>query len=130
VFAAAIRSCEQSILPVERDGADGAFDGVVIKLDAAIVDKARQAFRVRQSVADSFGEFALLTDQSKFCPQPRFKGIDEGPTFLPPDGAMFVGTAVTDVLLDGVERGDMFERFADNRRRSAPLTLFGPLPRC
>ena len=27
----------------ERDGSDGAFDGVVVALDAAIVDEARQA---------------------------------------------------------------------------------------
>ena len=56
VLGAAIRACEQSIFPVERDGADGAFDGVVVELDAAIIDEARQAFPARQSVADGFGE--------------------------------------------------------------------------
>ena len=35
----AIGPCEQSIFPVERDG-DGAFDGVVVELDAAVVDEA------------------------------------------------------------------------------------------
>ena len=59
-----------------------------------------------------------MTDQTKFCPQPLFKGIDERLTFLLPDGATFVGAATTDVFLDGVERCDMFERFAGNRRRS------------
>ena len=43
VFGATIRTCEQSIFPIERDGADGAFDSVVVELDAAIVDKERQA---------------------------------------------------------------------------------------
>lgn len=81
MFGAAIRTGEQSIFPVERDGTDGAFDGIVVELDTTIVDKARQAFPARQGVADSFGEFALLTDQAKFCPQPRLKGIDEGPAF-------------------------------------------------
>ena len=38
--------------------------------------------------------------------------------FLLPDGAAFVGAAATDIFLDGVERGGMFERIADNRRRS------------
>ena len=112
VFGASIRPGEQSIFSVERDGSDGAFDGIVVELEATIVDKARQTFPARQSVADSFGELALLTDQSKFSPQPRFKGIDEGLAFLLPGGATFVGTAATDVFLDGVERGDMFERFA------------------
>jgi hypothetical protein len=31
VFGAAIRSREQRIFPVERDGADGAFDGIVVE---------------------------------------------------------------------------------------------------
>ena len=59
MFGAAIRSCEQSILSVERDRADGAFDSVVVELDAAIVDKARQAIPARQGVTDCFGELAL-----------------------------------------------------------------------
>ena len=116
MFGAAIRACEQSIFPVERDGADGALDGVVVEFDAAIVDEARQAFPAQQDVADGFGEFALLTDKTKFCPQPGFEGIDEGTAFLLPDGATFVGAAAPDVLLDGIEPGDMFERFAGNRR--------------
>ena len=102
---------------MHRDGADRAFDGVVVELDAAIVDEARQAFPARQGVADGFGEFALLTDKTEFCPQPGFESIDERSTFLLPDGATFVGAAAADVLLDGVERGDMFERFAGNQRR-------------
>src|SRR5580692_296764 len=110
MLSAAVRPCEQSIFPGERDGADGAFDGVVVELDAAIVDEARQAFPARQGVTDGFSQLALLADQSKFCPQPRFKGIDERLTFLLPDGATFVGAAATDVFLDGVERGDMLER--------------------
>src|SRR5258708_39643181 len=82
VFGATIRTCEQCILPIKRDGADGAFDGVVVELDAAIVYEARQAFPARQGVADGFGEFALLTDKTKFCSQPGFESIDERPTFL------------------------------------------------
>jgi len=41
VFGAAIRAGEQSIFSIERDGADGAFDGILVELDAAIFDKAR-----------------------------------------------------------------------------------------
>ena len=89
MLGTAVRPREQRILSVERDGTDGAFDSVVVDLDAAIVDEARQAFPARQGVTDGFGELALLTDQTKFCPQPRFKGIDEWSTFLLPDGATF-----------------------------------------
>jgi hypothetical protein len=44
VFGAIIRTCEQSIFSVKRDGTDGAFDSAVVELDAAIVDEACQAF--------------------------------------------------------------------------------------
>ena len=47
MFGAAVRTSEQGIFPVERDGANGAFDGVVVEFDAAIADKARQAFPAR-----------------------------------------------------------------------------------
>ena len=115
MFCATIRTCEQRILPIKRDRADGAFDGVVVELDAAVIDEARQAFPARQGVPDGLGELALLTDQGKFCPQPWFKGIDKRLTFLLPSGAALIGVAATDVFLDGVERGDMFECFARNR---------------
>ena len=118
MLGAAVRTCEQCIFPVERDGADGALDGVVVEFDAAIVDEARQAFPARQGVTDGLGELALLADQAEFCTQPRLKGIDSRPAFLLANGATLVGTASTDVFVDGIERGDMFERFAGNRRRS------------
>ena len=76
MLGAAVRTCEQCIFPVERDGADGALDGVVVEFDEAIVDEARQAFPARQGVTDGFGELALLADQAEFWTQPRFKGID------------------------------------------------------
>src|SRR5271170_8172572 len=98
VFGAAVRACEQSIFPVERDGANGTFDGVVVELDATIVDEARQPLPARQGVTDGLGKFALLTDQSKFCLQPRFKFVEKGSAFLLPDDATFVGPAATDVL--------------------------------
>jgi hypothetical protein len=45
MFGAAIGACEQRIFPVERDGTDGAFDGVVVEFDATVVDEARQALQ-------------------------------------------------------------------------------------
>jgi hypothetical protein len=94
----------------------------------AIVDEARQAFPLRQGITNGFGEPALLTDQTKFCPQPWFKGIDEWSTFLLPDGATFVGAAAADVFVDGVERCDMFKRFAGNRRRTGSCQFIEATP--
>ena len=69
----------------------------VFQFDAAIVDKARQAFSARQGVADGFGELAFLNNKTRFCPEPGFESIDERSAFLLPDGATFVGAAATDV---------------------------------
>ena len=102
MFGATIRTCEQRILPVKRDRADGAFDGVVVELDAAVIDEARH-LPSATGVPDGLGELALLTDQSNFCLQPWFKGIDERLTFLLPSGAALIRAAATDVFLDGVE---------------------------
>jgi hypothetical protein len=45
-----------------------------------------------------------------------------------PDGATFVGAAATDVFLDGVERSDMFERFAGDRRRTGSCKFIEATP--
>ena len=42
MLGAAIGACEQRIFPVERDRTDRTFDGVVVELDTAIIDEARQ----------------------------------------------------------------------------------------
>ena len=43
MLGASVGTCEQRVLPVERDRADGALDGVVVEFDAAVIDEARQA---------------------------------------------------------------------------------------
>jgi hypothetical protein len=58
----AVRTCEQCILSIERDRAHRTFDGVVVELDAAVIDEARQAFPARQGIADDLSKFALLAD--------------------------------------------------------------------
>ena len=46
VFSSGVVSCEQGVLAVQGDGADGAFDGVVVDLDAAIGEEAAKAVAV------------------------------------------------------------------------------------
>src|SRR5437879_13350933 len=105
MLGAAVRTCEQCIFPVERDGTDGALDGVVVEFDAAVVDEARQTFPARQGVTDGLGELALLADQAEFCTQPRLKGIDWRPAFLLANGARPVGTAARDTVVKGIALG-------------------------
>jgi hypothetical protein len=42
VLGTAVGACEQRIFPIERDGTDRALGGVVVELDTAIIDEARQ----------------------------------------------------------------------------------------
>jgi hypothetical protein len=42
VLGTAVGACEQRIFPVECDRTDRTFDGVVVELDTAIIDEARQ----------------------------------------------------------------------------------------
>ena len=89
MFGATIGTCEQRIFAIERDGADRSFDGIVIDLDAAVVDEAGQAFPSRQGVADRLGELAFLADQAKFRAQPLLECVGERPAFLLPGEAPF-----------------------------------------
>lgn len=43
MFGAAVGACEQRIFTVQRDRTDRALDGVIVELDTAIIDEARQA---------------------------------------------------------------------------------------
>src|SRR4051794_11258516 len=105
MLGAAVGACEQSIFAIQRDRADGTLDGIVVELDAAVVDEACQALPARQCVSDSLGELALLTDQGEFGAQPRFECIDQQPAFLVANIAPLVGAAAADVLLDRIEPG-------------------------
>lgn len=65
----------------QRDRADGAFDGVVVELDAAIIDEARQPLPARERITDGVCKLALLTDQTEFCTQPLCKCLGKRPAF-------------------------------------------------
>ena len=73
VLAAAVGAGEESVLAVEGDGADGAFDDVGVDLDAAVVEEAGEAFPARERVADRLGELGLLADQGELVAQPGFE---------------------------------------------------------
>ena len=47
--AAAVRAGEQMVLAAERDGPDGAFDRVVVEIDAAVVEEAAEGSSQRAS---------------------------------------------------------------------------------
>ena len=53
---AAVGSCKQMVLAAESDGADGALDGIIVDLDAAVVEEPAERRPARAGVADSLGE--------------------------------------------------------------------------
>ena len=102
---------------LKRDRADRSFDGVVIELDVAVIEEARQAFSARQGVADGLGQFALLADQAKLGAEPGLERVNQRAASLLSGGATLVGTAAADCFLDDAERGDTVKRFVGDRRR-------------
>ena len=56
VVAAFVGAGEQGVLAVEGERTDGALNGVVVEIDATIVEEARQAIPAFEGVADRFAE--------------------------------------------------------------------------
>lgn len=96
MVGAAVRTCKQRVFPVQRDRTDGAFDGVVVELNAAIIDEARQALPARERITDGVGKLALLADQTEFCAQPLLECLGERPAFLLADEPALLGAAAAD----------------------------------
>jgi hypothetical protein len=116
MLGAAVRTCKQRVFPVQRDRTDGAFDGVVVELNAAIIDEARQALPTRERITDGVGEFALLADQTELCAQPPLECLGKRQAFLVANEATLLGAAAAYILLYGVQFGDALQRLARNRR--------------
>ena len=68
---AAIGSGEQVVLAAERDGADGALDGVVVEFDAAVIEEAAEGVPAGQRIADSVGEAAARRDAVELASRAR-----------------------------------------------------------
>jgi hypothetical protein len=59
---AAVGSCEEVVLASERDRADGAFDGVGVEFDAAVIEEATKVAPAGQGIADGIGQAAARRD--------------------------------------------------------------------
>jgi hypothetical protein len=66
-----------SVICDKRDGSERSFDGIVVDLDASVIDEADQAFSARQGVSDQRAKLAFLTDQAEFCAQPLLECVGE-----------------------------------------------------
>ena len=106
VFGPGVVACKEGVLAVQGDGADGAFDGVVVDLDAAIVEEAAKAVAVFSDVGERFAQWGLRRGLGAVVRQPVIEtGEDRGGAILP-DGQSGGGVAAADLGLDGVEIAD------------------------
>jgi len=64
VVAALVGACEQGILAVESQRADGALDGIVVEIDTAIIEEVDETVPAWERVADRLAEAALGADLS------------------------------------------------------------------
>lgn len=56
LFGSGIMACEEGVFAVQGDGVDGAFDGVVVDLDAAIGKEAAKAVAVSGDIGERFAQ--------------------------------------------------------------------------
>lgn len=57
-----------------------------------------------------------VADQCELCAESPFEGFRQRPALLLPDEAALLGAVTTDVLLDGIELGDVAKRLACDGR--------------
>ena len=69
--SAAIGASEHMILSPERDGSDGALDGVVVELDATIIEEAAQRRPACERVTDGLGQPAARRNPGAAGPRAR-----------------------------------------------------------
>ena len=76
MHGAAIRSREPVILAAQCDRANGARDGIVVDLDAAVVEEAAERRPAREGVADGLSEGTVGWDPGQILLQPDLQGFD------------------------------------------------------
>src|SRR5271166_1861353 len=110
---------EERILAIEYDRPDSAFDDVGVELDAAVVEETRETIPVVQAVTDILGDWRLTGDTSELSLEPGLERRDQRLAPFLAHTAPLLGALAADCLLDRIERGDAFERFAGDRRIAA-----------
>lgn len=115
VLGSGVMTCEECILSVQRDGADGAFDGVVVDLDAAIGEEAAKALAVFRDVGECFAQGRFGRGAGAVVDQPVVDAGEDGGGALLPDGQSGGGGAAADPGFDGVEIADEGHALLGNR---------------
>ena len=120
-------------MAADRDAAHGALDGVVGHADAAVVEEACHGRPSLQAVIHDFGKGVLGRGSSALLAQPFFEIVDELFRSLAADDETLLRREPVDLMLDGEQGVDAFDRFYCDRRllqlgSNAPLRLQLRLP--
>src|SRR5690242_11691402 len=104
------------VFAAERDRPDRAFDGVVVEVDATVLEKARELLPTGESVADCFGQGAAAWDTRELGLQPRLHRLDQRLRFSVTDLLSLLSGAAADRDFDLVEFGNPAQRLGGNWR--------------
>ena len=115
-MSAAVAAREEMILSSKSNRPDCSFNWVRIKLDAAIVQEARQTIPARERVADRFGERAATGYKRKLRFEPEPHGIDNGLGPIAARREAVCWRLTANFGLDGTEFGDPAQGLSRNRR--------------
>ena len=122
------RVAETFRFSIENDRPDSAFDDVGVELDAAVVEETDKPVPMVEAVAEVLGDRRLGGDASKLPLEPDLERFDQRLALLPAHAAPLLGARAAERLLDRIERGDAFERFAGDRRIAALGVVVEPSP--
>ena len=78
-LAAGVRAHEEVVLAAQADAAQRAFGGVVVDLDAPVVDVARQRLPAREAVADGLRQLRLGRHAGEHAAEPGVQVLQQRP---------------------------------------------------
>lgn len=121
VFSTCIVACEEGVLAVQGDGTDGAFDGVVVALDAAIGQEAAKAVALFSNIGQRLSEGRFCRGVGSVMDQPVVDtGEDRGGAFQP-DGQSWGGGVAGN--LDLIATNDIVGHVAASAIRITVIVL-------
>ncbi len=81
----------QGIFAIQCEGADRAFDGIGVELDAAVVDEPGQSIPAGERIADRLAELALGADLAARGGKILMKITDDDAAAFGPSGTALLG---------------------------------------
>jgi hypothetical protein len=113
---AAVGSGEQVVLAAQRDGANVAFDGVVVEFNTPVIEEATESAPTGQHVPDRIGKASARRDVGELRLEPDFHRIDQRQKLCLPHVLPCSGRMAPDSGLNRIELSDAPQRFCRNGR--------------